>query len=127
MENRCLVRRSKVLKSTSFATKESAFMVLNYSQFNNNLVAAFTTNGAEQLVLPQFSLVLRMLKNTFTIFPVSSQGFRCLDHTDIFFFFLPFQGQNDRNNIKLTCTRGFRWIAGSTSNDSIRRPGRNQG
>ena len=47
-------------------------MVLNYSQFNNNLVAAFTTNGAEQLVLPQFSLVLRMLKNTFTIFPVSS-------------------------------------------------------
>ena len=46
--------------------------VLNYSQFNNNLVAAFTTNGAEQLVLPQFSLVLRMLKNTFTIFPVSS-------------------------------------------------------
>ena len=72
MENRCLVRRSKVLKSTSFATKESAFMVLNYSQFNNNLVAAFTTNGAEQLVLPQFSLVLRMLKNTFTIFPVSS-------------------------------------------------------
>ena len=68
-------------------------MVLNYSQFNNNLVAAFTTNGAEQLVLPQFSLVLRMLKNTFTIFPVSSQGFRCLDHANIFFFFGHFKEQ----------------------------------
>ena len=68
-------------------------MVLNYSQFNNNLVAAFTTNGAEQLVLPQFSLVLRMLKNTFTIFPVSSQGFRCLDHTDIYLFFYHFKAK----------------------------------
>ena len=29
-------------------------MVLNYSQFNNNLVTAFTTNGAEQLVLLNF-------------------------------------------------------------------------
>ena len=101
-------------------------MVLNYSQFNNNLVAAFTTNGAEQLVLPQFSLVLRMLK-------IHLLYFRCLPRGSdaytipISIFVLPFQGQNDRNNIKLTCTRGFRWIAGSTSNDSIRRPGRNQG
>ena len=28
----------------------------------------------------------------------------------------------DQNETKSTCTRGFRWIAGSTSNDSIRRP-----
>ena len=37
--------------------------------------------------------------------------------------FFPYRGQNDWNEIKLTCTWGFRWIAGSTSNDSIRRPG----
>ena len=36
--------------------------------------------------------------------------------------FFPYRGQNERNEIKLTCTWGFRWIAGSTSNDSIRRP-----
>ena len=37
--------------------------------------------------------------------------------------FFPYRGQNDRNKTKLTCTRGFRWIAGSTSNNSICRPG----
>ena len=37
--------------------------------------------------------------------------------------FFPYRGQNDRNEIKLTCNRGFRWMAGSTPNDSIRRPG----
>ena len=38
-------------------------------------------------------------------------------------YFFPYRGQNDRNETKLTCTRGFRWIAGSASNDLIRRPG----
>ena len=44
----------------------------------------------------------------------------CLEHTNNFF---PYRGQNDRNETKLTCNRGFRWIADSTSNDSIRRSG----
>ena len=35
----------------------------------------------------------------------------------------PYRGPNDRTKTNLTCTRGFRWIAGSTSNDSIRRLG----
>ena len=37
-------------------------------------------------------------------------------------YFFPYCGQNDRNETKLTGNRGFRWIAGSTSNNSIRRP-----
>ena len=48
--------------------------------------------------------------------------FGCLKHTNNCYFF-PYRGQNDRNETKLTCNRGFRWIAGSTSNNSIRRPG----
>ena len=48
--------------------------------------------------------------------------FGYLEHTNNFIFF-PYRGRNDRNEIKLTCKRGFRWIAGSTSNDSLRRPG----
>ena len=38
-------------------------------------------------------------------------------------YFFPYRGQTDRNETKLTCNRGFRWIADSTSNNSIRRPG----
>ena len=38
-------------------------------------------------------------------------------------YFFPYRGQNDRNETKLTCNRGFRWITGSNSNDSICRPG----
>ena len=33
--------------------------------------------------------------------------FGCLEHTNNCFFF-PYRGQNDRNETKLTCTRGFR-------------------
>ena len=40
------------------------------------------------------------------------------------YYFFPYRDQNDRNETKLTCNRGFRWIAGSTSNNSIRRPRR---
>ena len=38
------------------------------------------------------------------------------------YYFFSYRDQNDRNETKLTCNRGFRWIADSTSNDSIRRP-----
>ena len=37
--------------------------------------------------------------------------------------FFPYQDQYDRTKTNLTCTRGFGWIAGSTSNESIRRLG----
>ena len=29
------------------------------------------------------------------------------------YYFFPYRDQNDRNETKLTCNRGFRWIAGS--------------
>ena len=48
--------------------------------------------------------------------------FGCLEHTNNCYIF-SIRGQNDRNKTKLTYTRGFRWIAGSTSNDSIRPSG----
>ena len=63
-----------------------------------------------------FPFVLRMLKNTFTTFPVYSQVFRYLEHTNICFVFPPW-GLNYLNRIKLTFTRGFSRIAGSTSNE----------
>ena len=43
-------RRFKVLKSTSFATKKVNAFQVNFSEFNNKLVAAFTTNGVENSV-----------------------------------------------------------------------------
>ena len=49
--------------------------------------------------------------------------FGCLEHTNNCNIFFPYRGQNGRNETKLTCNRGFRWIGGSTSNNSIRRPG----
>ena len=57
--------------------KFNAFQV-NFSEFNNKLVAAFTTNGVENSVsfhCLTFFFLLWMLKNTFTTFPVSSQVF----------------------------------------------------
>ena len=61
--------------------------MINYGLFNNKLVAAFTTTGIEQSVsfhCLTFSFMFRMLKNTFTTFlRLSSQVFRCLDHTNI--------------------------------------------
>ena len=71
-------RRFKVLKSTSFATKKVNAFQVNFSEFNNKLVAAFTTNGVESSVsfhCLTFFFLLWMLKNTFTTFPVSSQVF----------------------------------------------------
>ena len=68
-------RRFKVLKSTSFATKKVNAFQVNFSEFNNKLVAAFTTNGVENSVsfhCLTFFFLLWMLKNTFTTFPVSS-------------------------------------------------------
>ena len=70
-----------------------------------------------------FSLVLWLLTSTFTAFPMFLKVFGCLEHYNNRYFFFPYYGQNDRNETKLTGNRGFRWIAGSTSNDSIRRPG----
>ena len=49
--------------------------------------------------------------------------FGCLEHYNNCDIFFPYYGQNDRNETKLTGNRGFRWIAGSTSNNSTRRPG----
>ena len=71
-------RRFKVLKSTSFATKKVNAFQVNFSEFNNKLVAAFTKNGVENSVsfhCLTFFFLLWMLKNTFTTFPVSSQVF----------------------------------------------------
>ena len=48
--------------------------------------------------------------------------FGYLEHTNNCYIF-SISGQNDWNETKLTCNRGFRRIAGSTSNDSIRRSG----
>ena len=54
-------------------------------------MASFTTNGVEISVsfhCLSFFLLLSMLKNTFTTFPVSSQVFWCLEHTiNCFIFF----------------------------------------
>ena len=83
-------RRFKVLKSTSFATKKVNAFQVNFSEFNNKLVAAFTTNGVENSVsfhCLTFFFLLWMLKNTFTTFPVSSQVFWCLEHTTNCFIF----------------------------------------
>ena len=52
-----------------------------------------------------------------------SQSVRIFRTYQQLLYFFPYRGQNDRNETKLTCNRGFRWIAGSTSNNSIRRPG----
>ena len=73
-----------------------------------------------------FPFVLRMLKNAFTTFPVSSQVFRYLEHTNICFVFPP-RGSNDLNRIKLTFTRRFSRIAGSTSNELDPPPGCHSG
>ena len=54
--------------------KVKAFLI-NFSQFNNKLVIVFTTNGVEHSVSLHyltFCIVLWMLKNTFTTFPVFS-------------------------------------------------------
>ena len=83
-------RRFKVLKSTSFATKKVNAFQVNFSEFNNKLVAAFTTNGVENSVsfhCLTFFFLLWMLKNTFTTFPVSFQVFWCLEHTTNCFIF----------------------------------------
>ena len=83
-------RRFKVLKSTSFATKKVNAFQVNFSEFNNKLVAAFTTNGVENSVsfhCLTFFFLLWMLKNTFTTFPVSSQVLWCLEHTNNCFIF----------------------------------------
>ena len=84
-------RRFKALKSTSFATKKVNAFQVNFSEFNNKLVAAFTTNGVENSVsfhCLTFFFLLWMLKKTFTTFPVSFQVFWCLEHnTDCFIFF----------------------------------------
>ena len=69
--------------------KFNAFQV-NFSEFNNKLVAAFTTNGVENSVsfhCLTFFFLLWMLKNTFTTFPVSFQVFWCLEHTTNCFIF----------------------------------------
>ena len=83
-------RRFKVLKSTSFATKKVNAFQVNFSEFNNKLVAAFTTNGVENSVsfhCLTFFFLLWMLKKTFTTFPVSFQVFWCLEYTTNCFIF----------------------------------------
>ena len=57
------------------------------------------------------------------LWPKFLKVFGCLEHTNNCFIFFRYRGQNDRNETKLTFNRGFRWIARSISNDSIRRPG----
>ena len=70
-----------------------------------------------------FSLVLWVLTSTFAAFPMFPKMFRCLAHSNNCSIFFPYRGPNDQTKTNLTCTRRFRWIAGSTSNDSIRRLG----
>ena len=41
----------------------------------------------------------------------------------LLFYFFTYRGPYDQTKTNLTCTRRFRWIADSTSNDSIRRLG----
>ena len=57
-----------------------------FSEFNNKLVVAFYDKWRWKLSLTFFFL-LWMLKNTFTTFPVSSQVFWCLEHTNNCFIF----------------------------------------
>ena len=69
--------------------KFNAFQV-NFSEFNNKLVAAFTTNGVENSVSFHcftFFFLLWMLKNTFITFPLSFQVFWCSEHTTNCFIF----------------------------------------
>ena len=60
---------------------------------------------------------------------VLSPRFQCfrkrsdVQNIPITVLFFPYRGPNDQTKINLACTRRFRWIAGSTSNDSIRRLG----
>ena len=80
-------RRFKVLKSTSFATKKVNAFQVNFSEFNNKLVAAFTTNGVENSVsflCLTFFFLLWMLKKYFYYIP---QVFWCLEHTNNCFIF----------------------------------------
>ena len=83
-------RRFKVLKSTSFATKKVNAFQVNFSEFNNKLVAPFTTNGDENSVsfhCLTFLFLLWKLKNTISTFPVSFQMFWWLEHTSNCFIF----------------------------------------
>ena len=79
-----------VYQWTCPATKKVNAFQVNFSEFNNKLVAAFTTNGVENSVSFQcltFFFLFLMLKNTFTTFPVSFQVFWCLEHTTNCFIF----------------------------------------
>ena len=70
-------RRFKVLKSTSFATKKVNAFQVNFSELNNKLVAAFTTNGVENLVsfhCLTFFFLLWMLKKYFYHIPSVLSG-----------------------------------------------------
>ena len=85
-----IVRRFKVLKSTSFATKESNTFQVNFSEFNNRRVAAFTTNGVGNSVsfhCLTFFFLLWMLKNTFTTFqcPLRCSAVKNIPLTVLFF------------------------------------------
>ena len=51
-----------------------------------------------------------------------SLSVRMFINTPITVIFFPYRGQNHWNETKLTCNQGFRWIADSTPNDSLRRP-----
>ena len=66
--------------------KVNAFLI-NFSQFNNKLVAAVTTNGVEHSVSFHCVTFPWMLKDTFSTFPLSFQAFRCLEHTNNCFIF----------------------------------------
>ena len=79
-----------VYQWTCPATKKVNAFQVNFSEFNNKLVAAFTTNGVENSVSFHcftFFLLLWMLKNTFITFPVSFQVFWCSEHTTNCFIF----------------------------------------
>ena len=101
-------RRFKVLKSTSFATKKVNAFQVNFSEFNNKLVAAFTTNGVENSVsfhCLTFFFLLWMLKNTFTTFPVSFQVLWCLN-TERAYKWRP-SGSARQSQIGILC---FDWL-----------------
>ena len=84
-------RRFKVLKSTSFATKKVNAFQVNFSEFNNKLVAAFTTNGVENSVsfhCLTFFFLLWMLKKLLLRFqcPFRCSGVQNIPLTVLFFF-----------------------------------------
>ena len=81
------------------------------------------TSPVSLILLPHIFLWAVAVNKYFHRISSVSQSVRIFRTYQQLLYFFPYRGQNDRNETKLTCNRGFRWLTGSTSNDAICRPG----